>query len=54
MLISSGAICQQYQVLDLVIGFASVSEGCSGGIQVEEAYRTALKRLRETAAALID
>lgn len=51
MIISSGAVCQQYQVLGLVVGFASVSEGCSGGIKVEDTYQMALKRLTESATA---
>lgn len=51
MIISSGAVCEQYQVLGLVVGFASVSEGCSGGIKVEDTYQMALKRLTESATA---
>jgi len=51
MIVSSGAVCQQYEVIGLVVGFASVSEGCDGGIKVEETYRIALKRMTESAAA---
>jgi len=51
MIISSGGVCQQYQVLGLVVGFASVSEGCGGGIKVEDTYQVALKRLTESAVA---
>lgn len=51
MIVSSGAVCQQYEVLGLVVGFASASEGCSGGIKVEDTYQMALKRLTESATA---
>lgn len=51
MIISSGGVCEQYQVLGLVVGFASVSEGCSSGVNVEGTYQTALRRLTESATA---
>jgi uncharacterized protein YbjQ (UPF0145 family) len=51
MLTSSGAIDERYRVIGLVIGFASASEGCGGGIDVANAYQMALQRLQESAAA---
>ncbi|MBO9998841.1 MAG: heavy metal-binding domain-containing protein [Cyanobacteria bacterium SID2] len=51
MIVSSGGIDQNYRVLGLVVGFASDTEGCSGGIAVENTYQSALKRLMESASA---
>lgn len=51
MLVSSGAICERYQTIGLVVGFASKSEGCGGKVAVEDTYKAALKRLIESAVA---
>jgi hypothetical protein len=50
MLVSSGGICENYEVVGLVIGFASAGEGCSGGIDVVNAYQMALQRLQDNAS----
>lgn len=52
VLVSSGPICADYEVLGMVIGFVSQTEGCSGGIPVENVYRSALQRLIESAQAV--
>jgi uncharacterized protein YbjQ (UPF0145 family) len=52
VIISSGRICEMYQTLGLVVGFASQSEGCNGPVQVEKTYRAALQRLIDSAAAM--
>lgn len=49
VVVSSGPICAEYNVLGLVVGFASKTEGCSGTIAVEGVYQTALQRLIEGA-----
>lgn len=49
VVVSSGSICSEYNVLGLVVGFASKTEGCSGSIAVEGVYQTALQRLIEGA-----
>jgi uncharacterized protein YbjQ (UPF0145 family) len=49
MLVSSGAICESYRTIGLVVGFASKTEGCGGKIAVEEVYKSALQRLVESA-----
>ena len=49
--ISSGGACQSYNVIGLVIGFASQTEGCGGGAPIESTYYLALKRLSEAARA---
>ncbi len=49
MIVSSGGVCHKYQVLGLVVGFASKTEGCGTGTPVEEVYHLALKRLKEAA-----
>lgn len=51
MLVSSGDANRPFVALGLVVGFASESEGCSGGINVEGVYEAALKRLTESATA---
>lgn len=51
IIVSSGAICADYTVLGMVIGFASKSEGCGGDIPVESVYTAALQRLTESARA---
>jgi len=51
ILVSSGGICEPYQTLGLVVGFASKSEGCGGKIAIEDTYRAALQRLTESAKA---
>jgi hypothetical protein len=51
MIVSSGGICERYEVIGMVVGFASTQEGCSGGIHVEQTYDAALKRLLESANA---
>jgi uncharacterized protein YbjQ (UPF0145 family) len=51
MLVSSGAICERYQTIGLVVGFASKTEGCGGKIAIEDTYKAALKRLIESATA---
>ncbi len=52
MLVSSGDAGRPFKVLDLVVGFASKTEGCQGTIKVESVYRKALERLEEGASAL--
>jgi Putative heavy-metal-binding len=49
VVVSSGPICAEYNVLGLVVGFASKTEGCSGTIAVEGVYQMALQRLIEGA-----
>lgn len=49
VLVSSGDANRPFKVIGLVIGFASISEGCQGKIDVEGVYETALKRLTESA-----
>jgi uncharacterized protein YbjQ (UPF0145 family) len=49
VVVSSGSICTEYNVLGLIVGFASKTEGCSGTIAVEDVYQTALLRLIEGA-----
>jgi uncharacterized Zn finger protein (UPF0148 family) len=51
VIVSSGPICAEYNVLGLVVGFASKAEGCTGVISVDNVYRTALERLIEGARA---
>lgn len=51
MLLSAGDICEQYQTLGMVVGFASKTEGWGGGIKIEDAYATALDRLKDSAQA---
>ena len=52
MVMSSGAIGEPYRTLGMVIGFASATEGCGGGINGEQVYQTAMKRLQESATAM--
>jgi outer membrane biosynthesis protein TonB len=52
VVVSSGAICEDYDVIGLVVGFASKSEGCGGSIPVEKVYQSALQRLIESAKAM--
>jgi uncharacterized protein YbjQ (UPF0145 family) len=52
MVISSGGVTGKYRVLGLVVGFASVAEGCTGGIEIEGVYRASLRRLVESAEAM--
>ena len=52
MVISSGRICEVYETIGLVVGFASKAEGCSGQIDIEPTYRAALQRLVESAKAM--
>jgi uncharacterized protein YbjQ (UPF0145 family) len=47
--ISSGAICEKYQTLGLVVGFASTTQGCQGKMNIEGTYKRALQRLVESA-----
>jgi len=49
MIVSSGAICEPYQTIGLVVGFASKTEGCGGKMAVEDTYKSALQRLIESA-----
>jgi hypothetical protein len=49
MLRSSGDANRPFRVIDLVVGFASKSEGCGGVIDVEDVYERALDRLTEGA-----
>ncbi|MFO8041117.1 MAG: heavy metal-binding domain-containing protein [Sodalinema sp.] len=51
MIVSSGGICQDYEVMGLVVGFHSTAEGCSGKVDVSNAYQMALQRLQESAEA---
>lgn len=48
MIVSSGGVWTKYQVIGLVVGFASKTEGCSG-TPIEPVYHLALKRLTEAA-----
>jgi uncharacterized protein YbjQ (UPF0145 family) len=52
MLVSSGGVSHQFEVLGLVVGFASRTEGCGGNLDVERVYHLALKRLIESAKAM--
>lgn len=51
MLVSSGAICESYSTIGLVLGFASRTDGCSGKLAVEDTYKAALCRCIESAKA---
>ena len=52
MIVSSGRICEMYETVGLLVGFASKSEGCGGKIDVEAVYKAALARLMESAKAV--
>jgi hypothetical protein len=47
--VSSGGISQPYQVIGIVIGFASTTDSCGSGVKVESTYQAALDRLVESA-----
>lgn len=47
--VSSGGISQPYQVLGIVIGFASTTDSCGSGVRVESTYQAALDRLVDSA-----
>lgn len=49
VIVSSGPICADYNVLGLIVGFASQTEGCNGTVAVERVYHMALQRLIEGA-----
>lgn len=51
MLMSSGGIPGQYQVVQMVFGFASATEGCNGVINSQAVYQMATQRLVESATA---
>lgn len=49
MITSSGGTCDKFDVIGMVVGYASRSEGCVGGISITEVYKDALKALTESA-----
>ncbi len=52
MVISSGDANRPFKVLGLVTGFASRSEGCGVGVQIEQTYDLAMARLKDSASEL--
>ena len=51
MITSTGGISDPFDVIQVVIGFASREEGCGGALKVSDVYGEAYKRLVESAAA---
>jgi hypothetical protein len=51
IVVSSGAICADYNTLGMVVSFASKADGCGGAISVESVYNTALQLLIQSALA---
>jgi hypothetical protein len=52
MVVVSSGISVPYGVINMVYGFASKNEGCSGGIDSTAVYASAVKRLEESAVAM--
>lgn len=49
MLKAAGNINQPYEVIGVVVSFASQEQGCNGELSTEAAYRNAVKRLEQSA-----
>jgi uncharacterized protein YbjQ (UPF0145 family) len=52
MIASTGGISDPFDIVQVVIGFASQEEGCGGTIKTSAVYAEAYKRLLESASAL--